>query len=24
VIILGYFWQSRLTRPFKYADAIWG
>jgi hypothetical protein len=24
VIILGYFWKSRLTRPFKYADAIWG
>ena len=24
VIILGYFWKSRLHRPFKYADAIWG
>lgn len=24
VIILAYFWRSRLTRPFKYAEAIWG
>jgi hypothetical protein len=24
VIILGYFWKSRLTRPFKYTDAIFG
>jgi hypothetical protein len=24
VIILGYFWKSRLQRPFKYGDAIWG
>ena len=24
VIILAYFWRSRLTRPFKYADAIFG
>lgn len=24
VIILGYFWKSRLHRPFKYAEAIWG
>ncbi len=24
VIILAYFWKSRLTRPFKYAEAIWG
>ena len=24
VIILGYFWKSRLTRPFKYSDAIFG
>jgi hypothetical protein len=24
VIILGYFWKSKLTRPFKYAEAIWG
>jgi hypothetical protein len=24
VIILGYFWKSRLTRPFRYAEAIWG
>jgi len=24
VIILGYFWKSKLTRPFKYGDAIWG
>jgi hypothetical protein len=24
VIILGYFWRSRLHRPFKYADAIFG
>jgi hypothetical protein len=24
VIILGYFWRSRLKRPFKYAEAIWG
>jgi hypothetical protein len=24
VIILGYFWRSRLHRPFKYAEAIFG
>jgi hypothetical protein len=24
VIILGYFWKSKLQRPFKYADAIFG
>ncbi|GGA61840.1 hypothetical protein GCM10011507_11700 [Edaphobacter acidisoli] len=24
VIILVYFWKSQLTRPFKYAEAIWG
>jgi hypothetical protein len=24
VIILAYFWKSRLTRPYKYLDAIWG
>jgi hypothetical protein len=24
LIILAYFWKSRLTRPFKYAEAIWG
>ena len=24
VIILGYFWKSRLQRPLKYAEAIWG
>ena len=24
VIILAYFWKSRLTRPFKYVEAIWG
>jgi hypothetical protein len=24
VIILGYFWKTRLTRPFKYAEAIFG
>ena len=24
VIILAYFWKSRLRRPFKYAEAIWG
>jgi hypothetical protein len=24
VIILVYFWKSKLTRPFKYADAIFG
>jgi hypothetical protein len=24
VIILAYFWRSRLTRPFKYAEAIFG
>ena len=24
VIILAYFWKSKLTRPFKYGDAIWG
>jgi hypothetical protein len=24
VIILGYFWKSKLTRPFKYAEAIFG
>ena len=24
VIILAYFWKSRLHRPFKYAEAIWG
>jgi hypothetical protein len=24
VIILGYFWKSRLRRPFKYAEAIFG
>jgi hypothetical protein len=24
VIILAYFWRSKLTRPFKYADAIFG
>jgi hypothetical protein len=24
VIILAYFWKSRLQRPFKYAEAIWG
>jgi hypothetical protein len=24
VIILAYFWKTRLTRPFKYAEAIWG
>ena len=24
VIILGYFWKSKLQRPFKYAEAIWG
>jgi hypothetical protein len=23
-IILAYFWKSRLQRPFKYAEAIWG
>ncbi len=24
VIILAYFWKSKLHRPFKYAEAIWG
>jgi hypothetical protein len=24
VIILAYFWNTRLHRPFKYAEAIWG
>ncbi len=24
VIILAYFWKSRLTRPFEYAEALWG
>jgi hypothetical protein len=24
VIILAYFWKSRLTRPFRYGEAIWG
>jgi hypothetical protein len=24
VIILAYFWRSRLRRPFPYGDAIWG
>jgi hypothetical protein len=24
VIILAYFWKSRLRRPFPYGDAIWG
>ena len=24
VIILAYFWKSRLSRPFKYADALFG
>ncbi len=24
VIILAYFWRSKLTRPFKYAEAIFG
>ncbi len=24
VIILGYFWKSRLQRPFKYGEVIWG
>jgi hypothetical protein len=24
VIILGYFWKSRLQRPFRYGEAIWG
>jgi hypothetical protein len=24
VIVLGYFWKSRLQRPFKYGEAIWG
>jgi Family of unknown function (DUF6629) len=24
VTILAYFWKSRLHRPFKYAEAIWG
>jgi hypothetical protein len=24
VIILAYFWKSRLQRPFKYPDAIFG
>ena len=24
LIILAYFWKSRLHRPFKYAEAIWG
>jgi hypothetical protein len=24
VIILAYFWKSRLHRPFKYAETIWG
>jgi hypothetical protein len=24
VIILAYFWKSRLHRPFHYAEAIWG
>jgi len=24
VIILAYFWKSRIHRPFKYAEAIWG
>jgi hypothetical protein len=24
LIILAYFWKSRLTRPFKYGEAIWG
>ena len=23
VIILAYFWKSRLTRPFRYGEAIW-
>ena len=24
IIILAYFWKTRLTRPFKYAEAIFG
>jgi hypothetical protein len=24
VIILAYFWKSKLHRPFNYAEAIWG
>lgn len=24
VIILAYFWRSRLTRPFRYGEAMWG
>ena len=24
VIILGYFWKSKLQRPFKYGEALWG
>ena len=24
VIILAYFWKSKLRRPFNYAEAIWG
>ena len=24
VIILGYFWKSKLDRPFKYGEALWG
>ena len=24
LIILAYFWKSRLRRPFPYGDAIWG
>ena len=24
VIILGYFWKSKVDRPFKYGEAIWG
>jgi hypothetical protein len=24
VIILGYFWKSKVDRPFKYGEALWG
>jgi hypothetical protein len=24
VIILGYFWKSKLNRPFKYGEVLWG
>jgi hypothetical protein len=23
VIILGYFWKSKLQRPFRYAESVW-